>query len=131
MSAYKVFKEVQFRSLALLKAALADLGFTQVEEGQGLALYGYQGDVRPEKAELVIRRCHLGRLSNDVGFVRTEQGYIPVVSEYDERVLLGGKFLARLRTAYNLRVVEEVKRKLRATAVRTTEGSLTRITLRY
>ncbi len=131
MSAYKKFTDIQFRDLGLHKAALSDLGYAVVEEGNDLPLYGYRGDVRPERAELVVRRQHLTRASNDVGFQKTEKGYTPIVSEYDLRALLDGKFLARLKTAYNLRVVERVSRQLHGTRVTHTEGNVIKVTVRY
>ncbi len=131
MSAYKKFDDIQFRDLGLLKKALQDLGFAVLEEGENLQLYGYQGDMRPERAQLVIRREQLTSASNDLGFVRTEKGYAPVVSEYDERILLEGKFLPKLRTAYSLRVVEQVTQRMRGTATRTQDGSLIKIRVRY
>lgn len=131
MSAYKKFDNIQFRDLGLLKKALQDLGFAVLEEGDSLPLYGFQGDLRPERAQLVIRRQHLTRASNDLGFVRTEKGYVPIISEYDERVLLEGKFLPRLRTAYSLRVVEQVAQRLRGSVAKTEEGSLIKIRVRY
>lgn len=131
MSAYKKFTDIQFRDLGLLKAALCDLGYTAIEEGSRLPLYGYRGDRRPERAELVIRRQHLTRASNDLGFQKTREGYVPILSEYDTRVLLDGQFLARLRTAYNLRVVDRVARRLHGTKTVQTEGHLVRVTVRY
>src|SRR5438876_10120610 len=101
MSKYLVFPDIVFKDRRLLLAALADLGYGEVEEGEALPLHGYQGDRRPETAEIVVRRRHLGSASNDLGFARTAAGYVPVVSEYDQRVLHGGRFLVRLRTAYS------------------------------
>src|SRR5437763_4906404 len=112
MSKYLTFPEVVFKDRRLLLATLADLGYTEVDEGEALPLYGYQGDRRPETAELVVRRRHLGSASNDVGFARTPAGYVPIVSEYDQRTLHGGRFLVELRTAYNERVIDEVRRRL-------------------
>ena len=131
MSKYLVFAEFPFRDRRLLLAALAELGYAEVEEGQALPLYGYQGDRRPETAELVVRRRHLGPASNDLGFARTPRGYVPILSEYDQRVLHGGQLLVGLRTAYGERVVEAVTRRLRGTARRTVEGGVVRITVRY
>lgn len=131
MSKYLQFTEVVFKSRPLLLAALAALGYTQVEEGAALPLYGYEGDRRPETAELVVRRRHVGRLSNDVGFVRADGGYVPVISEFDQRTLLGGQFLVRLRTAYSEAVVEEIRRRLHGTARRTVEGGVVTIRMRF
>jgi hypothetical protein len=131
MSKYQVFDEIAFKDRRLLLAALADLGYGEVEEGEALNLFGYQGDQRPETTELVVRRRYLGSASNDLGFRRTAQGYVPVVSEYDQRVLHGGQFLVRLRTAYSEHVVEEVRRRLHGTARRTVENGVVRIVVRY
>ena len=131
MSKYLSFDEFLLKDRRLLLAALADLGYAEVEEGEALPLYGYQGDRRPETAELVVGRRHLGSASNDVGFARTPAGYVPIVSEYDQRTLHGGRFLVELRTAYSERVIDEVRRRLHGTARRTVEGSVVKITVRY
>ena len=131
MSKYLVFKEYVLKDRRLLLAALADLGYTEVEEGDALPLYGYQGDRRPETAEIVVRRRYLGAASNDLGFARTPDGYVPIVSEYDQRTLHGGQFLAKLRTAYSEHVVEEVRQRLHGTVRRTVEGGVVKITVRY
>jgi hypothetical protein len=131
MSKYLCFSDIIFKDRRLLLGALADLGYADVEEGEALPLYGYLGDRRPETAAIVVRRRHLGSASNDLGFVQTPQGYVPILSEYDLRTLLGGQFLVKLRTAYSERVVEEVRRRLHGTARRTVEGSLLRITVRF
>ena len=131
MSKYIAFAEVTFSDRRLLLAALASLGYATLEEGEALPLFGYQGDRRPETAEIVVRRQHVGSASNDIGFARTAQGYVPIVSEFDERTLHGGQFVTRLRTAYSEQVVDEVRRRLRGTARRTVEGGLLKIRVRY
>ncbi|HEY7063774.1 MAG TPA: DUF1257 domain-containing protein [Chloroflexota bacterium] len=131
MSKYLTFPDVLFKDRRLLLGALTDLGYSDVEEGEALPLYGYQGDRRPETAQVVVRRRHLGSASNDVGFTRTPAGYVPIVSEYDQRTLHGGRFLVELRTAYSERVIEEVRRRLHGTARRTLEGSVVKVTVRY
>ena len=131
MSKYLVYQEIVFKDRRLLLAALADLGYAEVEEGEALPLYGYQGDRRPETAELVVRRRHLGSASNDLGFARTPGGFVPIISEYDQRVLHGGRLLTKLRTAYSERVVEAVTRRVRGSARRTVEGSVVKIRVRY
>lgn len=62
-------------------------------------LYGFQGDVRPETAEIIIRRQFVGGSSNDLGFKRTENGIKPIISEFDSnfynaawRDLLGQRY---------------------------------------
>lgn len=131
MSKYITYEEILLKDRRLLLAALADLGYGEVEEGEALALFGYQGDRRAETAAIVVRRQHLGSASNDLGFARTPAGYTPIVSEYDARTLRAGRFLPELRVAYAERAVAEVRRRLRGTARRTVEGGVVRITVRY
>ena len=131
MSKYLTFPEIVFKDRRLLLAALAEIGFADVEEGDQLPLCGYQGDRRPETAEIVVRRQLIGPGSNDLGFARTPNGYVPIMSEYDERTLLAGQFLPRLRTAYGEAVVEEVRRRLHGTTHRTVEGGVVKIRVRY
>ncbi len=131
MSKYLTFTDVLFKDRRLLLAALAELGYTEVEEGEALPLYGYQGDRRPETADIVIRREHIGPLSNDIGFAHTKHGYVPIVSEFDQQALHGGSFLVKLRTAYSERVVEEVKRRLHGIAQRHVDGDVVKIRVRF
>jgi Protein of unknown function (DUF1257) len=131
VSKYLTFPDIVFKDRRLLLAALADLGYPEVEEGEALPLYGYHGDRRPETAEIVIRRQHVGSLSNDIGFSRTAQGYVPFVSEYDQHAVHGGQFLVKVRTGYSERVVEEVTRRLHGSAQRQVEGSVVKIRVRF
>ena len=131
MSKFLTFPDVVFKDRRLLLAALADLGYSVVEEGEALPLFGYQADRRPETAEIVVRRQYVGSASNDLGFARTELGYVPIVSEYDLRALQGGQFLPRLRTLYSERVVEEVRNRLHGTMRRTVEGNVVKIKVRF
>ncbi len=78
-----------------------------------------------------MRRQFLTSASNDLGFQKTRDGYVPIVSDYDARVLLEGEFLVRLRTAYNLRVVARVARQVHGTQTVKTEGNVIRVTVRY
>ncbi len=98
MSAYKEFDSIKFLNADCLVAALKELGF-QPEVGATLGLYGYKGDLRPEVAQIVIRRQQIGAMSNDVGFRWAGQGFIPIVSEFDS-----GRFnetwFSRLQEAY-------------------------------
>lgn len=131
MSKYLTFTEIVFKDEALLLAALADVGYAEVERGESLPLYGYRGDEREERAQLVVRRKHIGCASNDLGFARTEQGYTPIISEYDQRTMLGGQFLPRLRTAYHERVVGALQRRLRGTLRREQQGTVLKMKIRY
>jgi Protein of unknown function (DUF1257) len=70
-----------------LMKALADVGFKNVEAHEtARQLYGYQGDVRPQTAEVIVRRKHISRMSNDIGFKRQADGtFEAIISQYDRR----------------------------------------------
>ncbi len=106
-----------------LLAALTELGFgaekVEVHEAP-VALAGYRGDARSQKAHLVIRRQHVGASSNDIGFEATPTGYRVHVSDYDRR-RYGPQWMARLDAAYQrhdaarrARLAEEERRRLEA-----------------
>jgi hypothetical protein len=70
-----------------LRRALADMGFASVEvHAVAQPLVGFLGDRRQQTAEVIIRRKHIGWLSNDIGFQRQEDGtFAAMISEYDRR----------------------------------------------
>ncbi len=88
MSHYSKIQTQIVEKDALLKA-LSDLGYTNVEDHcSPQFLYGYQGDQRPEQAEIIIRRNFISLDSNDIGFKRTSEGtYEAIISEYDQEIL--------------------------------------------
>src|SRR6186997_1234315 len=87
----------------ILVEALNSVGFAQVESHtEPQPLYGYLGDERSQKAEVIVRRKFVGEASNGLGFRRTKEGSFElVVSEFDAR---DGSFDARwlggLQVAY-------------------------------
>lgn len=101
MSHYTVIR-TKFTDVQCLRQALADLGYGQIEEGKGLPLYGYQGDRRPQTAEIVVRRCFVGAASNDLGFAWAGDHFDAIISEYDVRQL-GPQFVPRLTQRYAYR----------------------------
>jgi hypothetical protein len=86
MSHYSRF-QTQFADPQLLCKALADVGYETVEQHeQPVQLRGFQGDLRADTANLVVRRGFIGGLSNDIGFIRKEDGlYEAIISDYDKR----------------------------------------------
>ncbi len=131
MSKYMTFTEAAFKDRECLLAALAECGYAEVEEGESLSLYGYQSDLRPETAQIVVRRNCIGSASNDLGFQKTDGGYVPVISEYDQRYMMQGKFLTNLRTSYNLKSAEKLARNLRGTLHQERIGSTIKIRIKY
>lgn len=125
------FTGTAFKDRECLLNALAECGYGAVEEGEALSLYGYQGDRRPETAQIVVRRKFVGSASNDLGFQKTDAGYVPVISEYDQRYIMQGKFLTNLRTNYNLKSAEKLARNLRGTLHQERVGSTIKIRIKY
>ncbi len=98
MSKYKKI-QTQIKDEALLRKALEDVGLP-FEQGEGLALYGFEGDRRRETAEVVIRRRHIGSVANDLGFHRSGDGsYEAIISEYD-RCTRDQEILDQVRQRY-------------------------------
>ena len=125
------FTDAAFKDRECLLKALAECGYGVVEEGEALSLYGYQGDRRPETAQIVVRRKFIGAASNDLGFQKTDAGYVPVISEFDRQTMMQGKFLTALRTNYNLKSAEKLARSLRGTLHQERVGSTIKIRIKY
>lgn len=85
MSAYQT-QETQFSDEDCLLKALADLGYTQVEvHAEPQQLVGYHGDMRAQRANIIVRRQYVGRASNDIGFVKGPEGtYRAIISDFDK-----------------------------------------------
>lgn len=81
--------ETEFKDKECLVKALGKVGYSEVEihDGEGKNLYGYRGDMRPEKANVIVRREHVGRAANDLGFVwnHGKRCFTAIISEYDTR----------------------------------------------
>ena len=76
--------KVSFHSLHGLVESLRELGFILEIHDSPQHLYGYHGDVRPETANVIIRRAEIGASSNDVGFLQKEDGsYEAIISQFD------------------------------------------------
>lgn len=75
----------QIKDREILIRVLQELGFPTMEvHDRPQPLYGYEGDQRPERAEVIIRRQYIGEYSNDIGFQRQPDGtYIAIISEFD------------------------------------------------
>ncbi len=91
MSAYHEY-EVNFtdrdaliKALALMKnSAGVQFKETQIESHDApVALIDYVGKVRPQRADIVIRRAAVGQAANDLGFEKTATGYRAHISEFD------------------------------------------------
>lgn len=100
MSKYKVISTT-LKDEAALRAAMEDLKLPFEFLKAPAALYGYKGDVRPEKAHVIIRRHHVGQASNDFGLVKNADGtYQAIMSEYDISAGYGPSLLTRITKRY-------------------------------
>jgi predicted RNA binding protein YcfA (HicA-like mRNA interferase family) len=124
MSHYSKIETQIVDQTALIKA-LKDVGYSQVEiHGNPVPLYGYMGDQRPERANVVVRRKHISNASNDIGFVKSENGtYRAIVSEYDQQIL-GADWVEKVCKLYAYHAVVE-KMEEQGFVVEKQEGSLT------
>ena len=91
-----------------LRAALGDVGYPEVEvHAEEQPLYGYRGDRRRDRAHVIVRRRHVGELSNDIGFRHEQDGtFTAVISEYD-RVVHDEAWLGRLTARHAYHVTEK------------------------
>ena len=62
-------------------------GFSEIESHRiAQPLIDFQGNARDQLAEVIIRRAHLGKLSNDLGFARNGEGrFEAIVSDVDQK----------------------------------------------
>ena len=109
--------ETEFRDEECLLKALKDLGVEDVQKhSTPHQLEGYMGDLREQKAHLVVSReqvnKHLsGGSSNDFGFLLKDGKYQAVVSEYDKSRWWNAKH-GLLTQRYNYhKVFKEAKRQ--------------------
>lgn len=112
---------------AALLAALADLGFPMAESyAEAQPLYGYMGDVRPERAHIVIPRSALGRSANDIGFHFADGGYTAIISAFDAGQGYDAAWLNRLhqRYAYHTSVAALAAQGFRLVEETTENGSI-------
>ena len=93
--------ETEIKEQKHLLAALAEMGYRPEVHPHGSCLVGYEGQQRPEKANIIIRRHQLDSASNDIGFVKTADGrYVAQLSEYDQRIGFDQKWLNRVHQLY-------------------------------
>ncbi len=100
MSHFTIIK-TQFRDLDLLCQALHNMGFSVVERHDTpQPLFGYEGDMRPERAEVIIRRQYISEFSNDIGFQKQRDGsYSAIISDFD-RSQYDDHWLGKLAQCY-------------------------------
>ena len=112
----------EFRDPQALVAALVECGFqeSQIEvHAEAVPLYGYQGDARPQRAHIVIRRQHVGPAANDVGWERQPDGtYRAWISEYDGRHRFSEQMQNKIKQEYVCGLINRQARALGRTVTR-------------
>lgn len=132
MSKYLSFSDVSFKDRATLVAALGEIGCRSIKEGNDLEMGRYWGEQSKNLADVIIPRNTIGNSFGDIGFTRTDDGsYTPVIDDLDQARVLDGKFIQRLRAAYNERVVHEVAARLKGSLRREMCGNVLKIRVRY
>jgi UDP-3-O-acyl-N-acetylglucosamine deacetylase len=105
-----------FKDRESLIEALVAVGFdrSQIEvHEKEVPLYGYQGDERPQRAHIVIRREHVGQAANDVGWEQMPDGtYRAWISEYDSRHRFNPEMQNRIKQEYAYHAVALQQRAL-------------------
>lgn len=106
---------VEITDEGCLLAALRRLGFTcEIEvHKEAQPLYGYQGDMRQQKANVIIRRQFVGTAANDIGFERQPNGKYRVwISEFDQsHNKYNDAWLGKLKQAYGIEKVRKEAKK--------------------
>ena len=116
---------IEMADQACLVAALGRLGFQGKVEvhSEAQSLCGYRGDVRPQKAHIIIRRQYVGSAANDLGFERQADGkYRAFISDFDRSDNgYNDAWLGRLKQAYG---VEKARLEARKKGYLVTEKKL-------
>jgi len=121
---------VSIRDEQGLVNALRELGFLNVEVySVAQPLYGYHGDKRAQKANIIIRRQYIGAASNDIGFERMPDGtYRAWISDFD-KTRFNDAWLKKLGATYAVAKIK-VKAKLKGWRVsQETDRNVVRLVL--
>jgi hypothetical protein len=126
------FPEVAFKDRDLLIASLEEIGCIYIRQGSNLEMGRYYSEQLEQKVDIIIPRDAIGNSFGDIGFALTESGeFRPIMDDLDRNRALDGRFIPKLRAAYNERVVTKVAARLRGTIHRAVEGGVVKIKVRY
>lgn len=107
----------EFKDWDLLLKAIEALSIPHevAPKGRKLSMYGYQGDLRQDQADIVIRRQNVGHVSNDLGFVRNEDGAVTCIISAFDMGAGGKKRLDEIKQQYAVEFVHRQARRIGAT----------------
>ena len=106
------------------------MGYVCEEHKVAQNLRGYIGDVRQQKANIIVRREHVGASANDVGFNKTASGkYELIISEFDRSGKTGKNFMERMRQLYaKHKTIKQLKKMGKTvTSIKTTKDGRIKI----
>jgi len=101
--------EINIEDESCLIAALEELGYKPKVHSTPVNLYGYQGDVRSQKAHVVISRQQVGSSSNDIGFEKIDGSFVLRISKYDKSSKTFN--FSKLKQIYSKHLITKVIRK--------------------
>ena len=112
MSAYSQLETI-YRDRDCLVEALHEQGYETVEvHDEAQQLQGYHGDMREQRANVIVRRKYVGNASNDLGFVKKEDGtYAAIVSDFDSSHH-NTKWFDGLKRSYTDKVTTKAAKKM-------------------
>jgi len=127
MSHYSTIKMGFKFEKELIQSLESIYGHVEINE-IAVNLVGYHGDIRPEKANIIVRRKYIGSASNDLGFVLDKNTgiYSMIVSDYNKRSTVTDTVMEKIVTGYAQRVI---KNRLPRGKYRITRCSPNQITL--
>ena len=132
MSKYMAFETEAFANRELLVEALGEMGFEKVTVGTDILLQGW--DKRDERAaDVVIRRDDVQsyRLLGDIGFQKTNQGYVAIIDDMDLDYRLGRDFVRRLQTQYHEATARKMAKSLGGTLIKQQIGKTVKIRVKF
>ena len=100
--------EIELNDSECVVKSLVEMGYKPEVHDSPVNLYGYQGDVRKQKAHIVIPRSQVGSASNDVGFEKVNGKFVMHLSEYDKRCKLFN--YNKLKQIYSKHLISKVVR---------------------
>ena len=103
--------EVEYKDKEALAQALQEMfGHVKVHD-EAQHLRGYRGDLRPQRAEIIVPKEYVGPGANDIGFQWDGKKYKAWISEFDLRHHMNNIRQQELAQRYAEKVVDKVARK--------------------
>jgi len=93
------------------------MGYKPTVNETAQRLHGYRGDLRDQKAHVIIPRSQVGSASNDVGFEKVKGKYIMHLSEFDQH----GFQTNKLKQIYQKAKITRYIKKTRKLSVKSSE----------